>query len=297
MADAMPLGQPVPDDPTDPPGGDLHPDLTDEQVEAALRGDAAPPPADDDEPPPPDEPVPVAAEPAADDTPPVEEPAAEAPAPELTADERLAALESQLRLEKLEREKAEAVAERERYLHSRNAGELGYLKQVLAKREAQPEMEYDRDAAVPAGYDDIRSDIKALKSDRVAQGVAEELNNFHRAYPDAAKDEEALTKIVEKKLPDYREFLSGDDAKLARTMARSLLKESYAELRIEREQAARATASKASYDQAQALRARKIAAAPASTTRTAPARPTRKSVDELTDAEVDALANEYVRSV
>jgi hypothetical protein len=79
-------------------------------------------------------------------------------------------------------------------------------------------------------------------------------------------------------------------------MVRSLLKESYAELRIDLEQAARASAATKSYDQADRLRGRKIAASPAASVRTAHGRPRAKSLDDLTDAELDALADEHVRN-
>jgi hypothetical protein len=264
--------------------------MSDEQIESALRGDEPEAAIPEDEP---TEPLP--AEPAADE--PKTEPEAEQPVVPPTAEERLATLESQLRVEKLEREKAEAIADRERFLHSRNAGELGYLKKVLAERRTEPDSGYtpSEDAPKPE-LDEIRSEINALKAERVQQGIAEELSNFQRTFPDAAKDEQALTAIVQRKMPDYHEFLNSGDPKLARTMARSLLKESYAELRIEREQATKATAATQSYDQAEKMRARKIAAAPASATRTAPQRARPKSIEDLTDAELDALTDEHVRN-
>jgi hypothetical protein len=289
----MPVGQPVPDDPTDPPGGDLHSDLTDEQVEAALDGETAEPTQDEDE----TKPQPEQPKPAVEGDAPAVPEAEQEPEPPLSAEDRLAVLESQVRVERLEREKAEAIAERERFLHSRAAGEMGHLKKMLNERRPETDGGYvpTEETARPE-IDDIRTEINALKAERVQQGVAEELSNFQRAYPDAVKDEQALTEIVQRKLPDYREFLNGNDPKLARTMTRSLLKECYAELRIEREQATKASAATKSYDQAQTMRARKIASAPASTTRTAPQRARPKSIDDLSDAELDALTDEHVRN-
>ena len=294
MPSDMSIGQPIPDDPTDPVGGDLRPDLTDEQVEAALRGDGAPkdyPPDDDEQVDPESKPVQEEQEQAKpDDVAPAE------PVEPQTAEDRLAALESQVRLERLERERAEAVAERERFLHSRNAGELGYLKKMLAERKSENDYSPSPDASQQPELDEIRNEISALKSERVQQGIAEEVNNFQRAYPDAVTDEPALMAIVQKKMPDYQDFLNGSDPKLARTMARSLLKESYAELRIEKEQASRSSAVTRNYDQADKLKARKIAAGSQPASRTAPISARTKSVDDLTDAEVDALADAYVNS-
>lgn len=277
------LGQPIPDDPTDPVGGDFAPDMTDEQVEDALgRKPGTQQATDEPEPspePPEEEPAPIEDEPKP-----------------LTSEERMAALESEVRVERLEREKAEAIAERERYLHSRNAGELGYLKRMLAERKTEDNYVPPAD---PEGsgqaLDEIRGEINSLKAERTQQGIAEELSNFQRAYPDAVTDEQALTEVVQRKLPDYREFLDGNDPKLARTMVRSLLKESYAELRIERERSATAAAVTTSYDQADKLKARKIAAAPVTSTRTATQRARPKSIDDLSDAELESLTDAYVR--
>lgn len=298
MSESMPLGVPIPDDPSDPPGGEQFADLTDEQVESALRGEPVVADEPDPAPEPPAAPEPPTAEPSAATQP--AEPAADAAdAPPQTAEDRIAALEKQARLERLERQKAEAIADRERFLHSRTTGEIGYLRELLRKQRA-PEPDLTRDdgdqAQARPELDDIRSDISALKAERVQQGLAEELTNFQQAFPDSAKDEEALGQIVARKVPDYRDILAGQDVRLARTIIRSILRESYAELQIGRERETKADAATASYDQAARLKARKIAAAPPSTTRTAPQRPRTKSIEDMTDAEVEAAADAYVRS-
>jgi len=289
MAD-MPIGQPLPDDPTESVTGDLFPQATDEQIEAALDV-GTPLPSEDEtltEEPSVEEPTPDGEAPV--------EPEPEVEAVPQTPEERIAALESAWRLERLEREKAEAIAERERFLHSRNAGELGHLKQLLSAKKTDDEYSHVDESTSRPEYDEIRSEINTLKSERVQQGVAEEVANFQRAFPEAVKDESALTEIVQRKMPEYQEFLNGTDPKLARTMVRSLLKESYAELRIEREQAAKTAAVTTSYDQAEKMKARKVAAGSSSAARTVAQKPQPKTIDDLTDAELDALTDEHVRN-
>ena len=288
------LGQPMPDDPNDPPS-DLHSDLTDQQIEDALSGKTPIPEAkedtDDDEPEAP-QPEPPETQPEPSEHP---EETSEEPKRELTAEERIAALEAANRVERLERERAEAVAERERYLHSRNAGELGYLKKLLSERQANPASEYEPRDVPTDELSSLKNDIASIKAERTQQAVAEEINNFQRAYPDAAKDEAGLIAIMQSKIPEYHDFLTGNDPKMARTIVRSLLKETYAEYRLNREQEVLRSAVKQSYDQNAKIAARKAASGPASTTRTAPIKSVAKSIDDLSDAEVEALADEYVR--
>jgi hypothetical protein len=286
--------------PYEPPPPNPFADLSDEQVEAMLSGQAPEAPQEP-EPAPAPEAVPVEeSAPAVPEVP--DEPTAAEETASASVDDRLAELERTLELERLERQKATAELERTKFLASRNAGEAGYLKKLLADRQrTEAEGGYadsPQDAGDHPGMDEIRKELGALKSERVAQALAEVGAAFERAHPDAKDYATEMQAILQQTSEeDVQAALYSDDPKLARITAKSILESAYAEARIKALQKQREEAKSRSVVQADKLRGRKVEAAPPGTQRApAPERSSApKTIEQMTDAELDALLDSRIR--
>jgi hypothetical protein len=281
MPSEMPLAQQMPDDPSDP-DPNAHENMSDEQIEAALRG-AVPDPFTEG----------LAEETPAAEVPveaPVEEPAVEtAPVAEVPVEEPPVPTEAEIEAEarKLEMEKLQARLDMQQAHSARLAGELGYLrKQATATpAEAAPAFETESDPGLVSRVEALE---KGKNADARDSAVASVVADF-RGRPDvfAVIQSPEFRTASEKYAAEWQQALDAPDPTSARLLASAVIGNAVAEAREIQFQARRVEAEKRRADQSAVLRQRKLAAAPPSNT--APTtRPVSKAPHQLPDKELDA---------
>lgn len=289
----IPLGQPMPDDPTDPRHDPSLDDMTDAEIEAALDN-------------PPDAPQPDVAE---DDD--YEEPVREAPPAEARQEVAPQAqdapkVESAPAQEQdplaLERERMRAEFELEKAKlqahNSRLAARLGNLE----KKSAQPSAPdpYEADASEVDRFSRLEKRVEEQEQERQAEArgrAIQEGVGEVRGRPDFAaffSDPSNLTyiqKAGEKFASDWQEALDAPDATTARLLAKAVTASVVAEARALQQEAFRSSAKSRSAEQISKLRGEKRAQAPAASVPSAVARPKAKTLDEMSDDEIERLAD------
>lgn len=298
----MPLGAPIPDDPTDPDPRAME-DFSDAEIENALADMAGEPrptqaPEESAEPEEPEpEAAPVEAKP--DDS---VDPASDAK-PEVTATEHepepvptLDEIESQKL--KLERDRLAAELELQKAHGSRLAARIGNLEK---QRQAQKPVDGD---LAPAYDDDrlvqIQSRLDALDEQKQAEAKAAAIHEEVAAFksrPELAKlTPDEMAEAAKKYADDWSAALDAPDPTTARLLSRAVLGLVAAEASGARLARLEDEARQRSTDERSKLRAKKLAAAPPESAPVAAKAVRAKSVSQMTDAEVEAAADAAIRS-
>lgn len=292
------LGQPMPDDPTDPDNSHLE-GISDADLARALGDEVPvtsseqPPPADppDDSPPAGVERLEEVAPAVQDEKPP--DPSPQEPPPEPEPDP----VEERMRLE---RERHEASLELQRQHASRMAGEIGHLKNLLRQQSQSRPESYGSDAQDGDDGSGLRDRLEQLESRLQAEArdrvIAEEMALFH-GRPDLAGIPETTWKSVgEKYGNEWTQALDTSDPELARRSVRAVLSLVVAEAK-EAEWGRRQQEAKLKQaDQAARLRAGKVAAGSTVSSQAPEQKRKPKSVNELSDAELDRLIDNKIAS-
>ena len=203
------------------------------------------------------------AAPAEEATPEVEAaPEAEAPAEEAPADpepmSELDEVKAMVELSDLRAEQAKAENERNRLLADRRAGELDHLKKALNAREQPrsdasvdyPSSEYDEPtqpgvqqqrAEMPPELSNELNEIRAERTRRALEQQGVEFRDKHREFLAKVGEQDEETQaafkqdfnaVLSEKAEEFRDALTGTDAKLAAVSGRTAYDSAITEARI-----------------------------------------------------------------
>jgi hypothetical protein len=301
-------------------------DLTDEELDAILKGKKEDPTQveePDDEPDNEPEEEPDAEDEPQDDEPEGEDEAEEEdsedgdPEPDEAEEDvfekRLALLERRLEIESMKRQKAEEDAKRASLLASKQAGRAGYLQQQLKKTAPKPTEDGedaegdwdDTDESRPAtGSEDRAPQNPVWDEDRAEQvmmilrdeGMSFANQHISDIETMVAGDNDVSVESFDKRLQEIiteevqrnREDFQSASLKTVRKLARSIMNSAYATARIEYAEEA---SEKATVRQAEStgkrIRRKKKAAISKSGKAPKRAAPVQKSYEEMSDEEIE----------
>lgn len=307
---AMPLGQPMPDDPTEatvPASVDAMDDDALEGALAVMAGESPAPvddvAADDLDATQAGESVPVEAEPLA----PVAVTATEVAAAAPEAEPEPLDVAAELARERLEREKLSAKLELQQAHNSRLAGEIGFLKNKKPAH-ARPEPSDEPDAYAldgrsepPEANADVRERLERLEgriaSEAVQEATQEAVLSAMNDLTSSVKDDKEraeldrhIKALTPRYAKDWKAAVGATDPEIAGALARGTIMNIIADAKIARLDETRDAARQERANAATALRRSKLSAAPTRTTG-APSqasRPRAKTPDDMTEQEADA---------
>jgi hypothetical protein len=209
-------------------------------------------------------------------------------------------------------EEMEARAKKWESVAGRNAGELGYLKQQLRKMQEgqvrqvlqpqqqdddslldddeQPQRQPQRQSTSPKTRDNLTSYV-------VGNAIREAASQFASSHPDMGEFGEQLRAYIKDSGNNHEELLLMDDPIAAARETTRLLDEAYWHVRAEQASARKNEIAKRVAEQSTNVAKAKAKASVSGSGSAPPPKPAPKSVDDMTDDELEKALAEATKDV